>query len=155
MKCSPFSTLFTQAVKFGAVGLLNTALDLGIYFLLTRSLGVFAALPVAAKAFAYLASVLNSFVLNRSWTFNSSAQVGRALPVFTAASLIGLLVNAGVLNLAFNLLQAPEIFALGLATAASLAWNFCASRWLVFRPAVRNPLNLDRIAPGVRGPGRG
>ena len=127
------SPLFTQAVKFGVVGLLNTGLDLGLYFLLTRGIAVFAALPVLAKAISYSVGTLNSFFLNRGWTFHSSARTSRALPVFVLASLAGVLINTETLNLALNQLKAPELIALGLATAASLSWNFIASRWVVFR----------------------
>jgi putative flippase GtrA len=50
-----------QAFKFGAVGLLNTALDLSLYLLLTRWIGLAAGF---AKSISYSAGMLNSFYWN-------------------------------------------------------------------------------------------
>jgi len=36
----PYPVWLEQAVKFLSVGILNTALDVGLYFMLTRWLGV-------------------------------------------------------------------------------------------------------------------
>ena len=66
MKTRSLLPLFKQAVKFGAVGVLNTALDWMIYFALTHWIGFFAAQPVAAKAISYSAGVLNSFFINKT-----------------------------------------------------------------------------------------
>ncbi|HPH97736.1 MAG TPA: GtrA family protein [Anaerolineaceae bacterium] len=133
MNARSLFSLFKQAVKFGAVGVLNTALDWMIYFALTHWIGFFTAMPVAAKAISYSVGVLNSFFINRAWTFRSQAGAARALPLFAAANLLGLLINTGTLHLTMNELHLPELVALVLATGASLGWNFTASKWLVFR----------------------
>ena len=129
----PTLTGLGQAARFGLVGLTNTVLDLGIYYLLTRNLGVFAALPVAAKVISYSIGVLNSYFINRHWTFHSRADSRLALPLFAAANLAGLALNALALNLALNRLGLAEGVSLVLATGASLGWNFLASKYLVFR----------------------
>jgi len=121
-----------QALRFGIVGLLNTALDLALYFVLTRWVGMFAALPVAAKVVSYSAGLLNSFFLNRSWTFHSQARVQHALPRFVLFNLVGLLLNAWGMSIGLHTLALPEVLTLALATATSLAWNFFASKYLVF-----------------------
>ncbi len=66
---------FTQAAKFVLVGILNTVLDIGLYLVLTRWIGVFARWRVVAKGISYGAGVLNSFCWNRSWTFKVRAGV--------------------------------------------------------------------------------
>lgn len=61
-----------------------------------------------------------------------SVYIRRSLPVFAAANLVGLLINAKIMHLTFNLLDIPELLCLGLATTASLGWNFFSSKLLVF-----------------------
>ena len=126
----PFLPWLGQAVKFGTVGLRNTALDLGLYFLLTRWVGLAA---VFAKSISYGVGILNSFYWNRSWTFRSKASARSTLLPFILINLVGLAINTGVMQFCLKGLQAPEIIALGLATAGTLAWNFTASKLLIFK----------------------
>lgn len=55
----PYPVWLGQAVKFLSVGVLNTALDASLYFVLTRWLG-FSTLQTLAKGISYGAGVLNS-----------------------------------------------------------------------------------------------
>lgn len=126
----PYTLWIGQAVKFGAVGLLNTALDLGLYFALTRWIGLAA---VFAKSISYGAGLLNSFYWNKSWTFRSKASTRATLLPFILVNLAGLAINTGVMQLCLKGLQFPEIVALGLATVSTLVWNFTTSKLLVFR----------------------
>jgi putative flippase GtrA len=121
-----------QAVKFGIVGVLNTAVDLGTYFVLTRWLGM-AGLPVAAKGISYSLGILNSFFWNKTWTFRSNASTWKTLVPFFLVSLIGLGMNAGGMQLGLNVLHLPELVALALATVFALAWNFVLSKFVIFR----------------------
>jgi putative flippase GtrA len=121
-----------QAVKFGAVGVLNTALDLGLYFVLTRWLGL-GALPVVAKSISYSAGILNSFLWNKYWTFQSKSGTWATLLPFIVTNLVGLGINTGMLQLCLKIFGMPELVALGLATLSTLAWNFIISKFVVFR----------------------
>lgn len=121
-----------QAVKFGLVGVLNTAVDLGTYFVLTRWLGM-AGLPVAAKSISYCVGILNSFFWNKTWTFRSTASTWKTLGPFILVSLAGLGMNTGGMQLGLNVLHLPEVVALGLATVFTLAWNFIFSKFVIFR----------------------
>ena len=121
-----------QAVKFGAVGLLNTGIDLGLYFVLTRWLGL-AALPIAAKSLSYSAGILNSFLWNKFWTFQSRAGTWATLVPFILTNLLGLGINAGLLQVGLKTLHLPELAALGLATLTTLVWNFMISKFVIFK----------------------
>ena len=121
-----------QAVKFGIVGVLNTGVDLGAYFVLTRWLGM-ASLPVAAKGISYSLGILNSFFWNRTWTFRSQASAWRTFAPFVLANLVGLGMNAGGMQLGLNVLHLKEFVSLALATALTLAWNFAVSKFIIFR----------------------
>lgn len=140
MKPQFLPPLLIQTVKFGAVGVLNTALDWMIHFALTHWIGFFANLSAVAKAISYSVGVLNSFFFNRAWTFRSQAGTASTLPLFAAVNLLGLLINAGTLHLALNEMHLPELGALALATGASLGWNFAVSKWLVFHKQSLKPI---------------
>jgi putative flippase GtrA len=121
-----------QAIKFLAVGVLNTLVDAGLYLALTRWLGL-AALPTLAKGISYGAGVLNSFYWNRSWTFRSDANTIGALIAFVLANLAALALNAGIMHLGLNMLQLPESIAFVAATGSTPVWSFTISKFVVFR----------------------
>ncbi|MGD0706861.1 MAG: GtrA family protein [Anaerolineaceae bacterium] len=127
-----------QAVKFSFVGVLNTAVDFGVYFLLTRWVG-FANLQVAAKSISYSAGIINSFFWNRSWTFHSETHIWITLLPFVLVNLVGLAINTGVMQLCLNTFGLPELVALGLATVSALTWNFVLSKFVVFRKQANVP----------------
>ena len=128
----PYPAWIEQALKFLAVGVLNTLVDAALYVALTRWLGL-AAWPVLAKGISYGAGVLNSFAWNRSWTFRSTARAWTTLLPFVLANLVALAVNAGAMHLGLNVLGLPEPIALVLATGVTFLWNFVISKFIVFR----------------------
>ena len=121
-----------QVAKFMTVGVLNTLIDAGTYFILTRGLGLMA-LPVLAKSIAYVVGMINSFFWNRNWTFKSQTSTRRAAFLFTLTHIVALGINAGVMALSINVLALPEIIGIGLATISSFVWNFALNKLLVFQ----------------------
>jgi putative flippase GtrA len=128
----PYLVWLEQAAKFLSVGILNTALDASLYFVLTRWLG-FAAFKTLAKGISYGIGILNSFYWNKSWTFKSDAAKVAAFLPFVLANLAGLAINTGVMRVCLNALGLHEIPSLALATGITLSWNFTASKVLVFK----------------------
>ncbi|MDR1380907.1 MAG: GtrA family protein [Tannerella sp.] len=62
--------MIRQAVKYGIVGGGNTLISLAVIWLMTKNLGCSEAL---SNFVGYLAGLINSFFLNRWWTFKSKA----------------------------------------------------------------------------------
>jgi len=125
-----------QAVRFVIVGVLNTFVDLGAFYLLSLIPGM----PlVAAKAVSYVLGICNSFVWNKYWTFSArrSERGGREFAVFFAVNLPPLLVNVVVFTLlGLWIGSGSEAVRLAKAFAAavvSVMWNFLGSRYLAFR----------------------
>lgn len=137
----PYPVWLEQAVEFLSVGILNTALDVGLYFMLTRWIGIpsamlrtgLAAWRVAAKGISYGAGVLNSFYWNKSWTFQSEASTLATFAPFVLANLAALAINAGVMHVCLNTFGLHEIVSLALATGAAFLWNFIISKFLIFK----------------------
>jgi putative flippase GtrA len=125
-----------QAVRFVIVGLLNTAVDLGAFYLLALIPGM----PnIAAKGVSYLLGICNSFFWNKYWTFNArgSARGKREFAVFLAVNMPPLLVNVVVFTLlglwidsGTRWVQLAKAFA---AAVVSVTWNFLGSRYWAFR----------------------
>jgi len=63
---------FSTLARFAMVGGMNTVIDAALFFALTTAASM---PPVHANVVSYSAGVLNSYIINRSWTFRGSPQV--------------------------------------------------------------------------------
>lgn len=121
-----------QVARYSVVGILNTALDATLYFLLTHFLGL-GGLKVLAKAISYGAGTVNSFHWNRSWTFKSRVRALVTFLPFLAVSLMALGLNAVAMYLSLELFSQQELPAFAVATIATLLWNFVLTKFVIFR----------------------
>ena len=121
-----------QLLKFLVVGVLNTLVDIGLYLVLTRMLGL-ASVPSLAKGISYGAGALNSFYWNRTWTFKSRDGAAGTLLRFVLTNLLALAMNASVMHLSLHTVGMSEALALALATTITFLFNFASSKILVFR----------------------
>jgi putative flippase GtrA len=128
-----YSTGLRQALKFAGVGLMNTALDLGLYAFLTRRVHWFAGENTLAKALSYSVGVVNSYLWNRAWTFNAADRSWRSFLPFVLTNLAGLAINAGVLHVGMFTFGIPETIVLVLATGIAFLWNFLINKRIVFK----------------------
>lgn len=119
-----------RALKFGAVGIANTALDVALFSLLTVAVGISA---VAANVMSYSAGIGLSFVFNRAWTFHDRPRhrSWSRLALFAIGSIGGLVVStlvvAGLVRI-WGLLPAKAA-----SLIATFAWNYLFANRLVFR----------------------
>jgi putative flippase GtrA len=118
-----------QLLRFGLVGVANTVLCLVILWTLHDRFGLAVWL---ASAIGYAIAIVQSYVLNRSWTFAGGAAVpvGRQLPMFIAVS-----AAAGVMFSALTSGLAPVIGLRAgslLAVVATTFVSFLAQRTWVF-----------------------
>lgn len=132
--------LIVKAMSFAAVGVVNSVIDFGVFFVAVQYFG---APLVMANVLSWLVAVSNSYVLNSTVTF--ARESGRQLRLgtylkFLVSGLAGLVVNTTVLVLAVQI--APRFIAdpaLQLAAAkacaimASFLVNFTLSYLVVFR----------------------
>ncbi|QHT63074.1 GtrA family protein [Paenibacillus lycopersici] len=117
-----------RLLKFGAVGLLNTGADFLVFAMLTA-----AGSPVlTAQAIAYACGMLNSYLLNRSWTFRSSASRTREMPRFIVLNLVVLACVTLVLEQLRTGAGLPLLLSKLLATGAGMIINYAGSRFWVF-----------------------
>jgi putative flippase GtrA len=124
-----------QIFKFAAVGCVNTMIDWAVYFIILK---LFPAESVifytAAKGFSYLCGIINSFFLNRNWTFKDilrDNEGGRFIK-FMLVNAVGLGFNSISVYIFLNL-NFSHIASLFLATAITFSFNFLLNKLWVFR----------------------
>ncbi|PKO08167.1 MAG: hypothetical protein CVU40_17080 [Chloroflexi bacterium HGW-Chloroflexi-2] len=127
---------FHQAVRFGMVGVINTGVDLGSYWILTRFVPYFISAPVFAKALSYIMGVVNSYIWNRRFTFRSQVRSPRRFVLFFLINLIAVGINSGLMALSLHVLELPEWVGLLMATAITMTWNFTTSKFVIFREPI-------------------
>lgn len=120
----------TEFMKFCLVGAVNTGVDFTVFAVLSN-LGV---LLLVAQCVSYSCGVLNSFLLNRTWTFKRHGQSHGQLIRFVALNLGTLTITYGLLVYFHNSLAWPLLVCKLLATAASLGTNYVGSRLWIFSP---------------------
>ncbi len=125
--------LLLQAIRFAAVGVVNTLVDFTVFLFaftfLTSSLA-------GANVFSWSVAVTGSYVMNSFFTF--SVESGGRLRIrsylgFTASNVVGFIANTAILLLTAKLLMLPVIVAKLAAVVASFLVNFSLTRFVVFR----------------------
>ena len=138
------SSVIGQVFRFGVVGGINTIVDLLVlnFLILLTHTGRTGAMFALFKAVAFTCAVLNSYLLNRRWTFKPATQKRQTVEgaQFLFVSLLGAVVNVGsswyVATYAHPALTIdprlwPSIAAL-VGTAFSLGFNFVGYKFWVF-----------------------
>jgi len=130
-----FTENIFQLCKFALVGCLNTFIDWAVYFAIVK---LYPAESIyfytIAKGFSYLCGILNSYFLNRCWTFKTvhdSNEGGRFIK-FVLVNAVGLGINSASIYIFLNL-NLAQMKALFLATVITFTFNFTLSKLWVFR----------------------
>lgn len=117
--------------RFAFVGVINTGVDFSIFFTLYSFLGW----PlIAANVIAFSAAVINSYLLNKYWSFSgqkSGKKSWRQFSAFLIISLISLTLSTSIL--VFGKPFAP-VLGLKLIGAVFIPLlNYFAYKYIVFK----------------------
>ena len=125
-----------SATRFALVGLTNFVVSFAVFYLSFHYLPevVRQNAPVAAIATlaAYLAGMVNSFLLNRSWTFRAAGNASVQAVRFTIVNLSSLTVSVVVMYLFVDVLGYPELAVWLPTTALSMTMNYLGCRHWAF-----------------------
>ncbi len=117
-------------VKFGITGVANTLVDFCVFTVLSY-IGVNA---YGSQVLSYAAGMLNSYIVNRSWTFRSKgAFFGPQMRRFIAVNLSLLALSLVVLRVGMGVFGLERIPAKLCATALTVVLGFTLNRLWVFR----------------------
>lgn len=133
-----------QIFRFGVVGIINTVVDLSvlnILIFLTHT-GQTGTMFAVFKTVAFACAVLNSYLMNRSWTFRRATDKHHIVEgaQFLFISLLGAVVNVGTSSYVATYMhprwgihmKAWPSFAALVGTAFSLGFNFIGYKFWVF-----------------------
>lgn len=127
-----------QFIRFGSIGLINTLIDFGLLNVLAWFLGRPGGTGLLIiNAVAFAGASLNSYLCNRRWTFSAAGEATAGeFGCFLLIAGAGLLINSLLLWLLTAGLPVSWLqlnLAKGVATAASMGWNFAGYRLLLTR----------------------
>lgn len=128
--------MLRQALRFAAVGLVNTGLSLAAIYAVMFIPG---ASPALANAIGYAIGFALSFGLNRAWTFGCKEPVAVLLPGHLLAVAVCYALNLAAVISAISYLDMNPFLAQLLGVAVYTPSLFAVSRRLVFRPRPRQP----------------
>lgn len=122
--------VLVQFVKFGIVGISNTALTFIVYTVLLKGFGVW---YLAASAIGFAAGATNGFLINRRWTFRDHVGDAYTPLRWAIVQTCGLGINLGLLFLFVTEAHLDKLLAQAFATVFVTVSTFVANRAWTFR----------------------
>ena len=134
-------TVFAQWGRFAIVGGLNTLLSWVLYALLQGG-----GMPyLFASALAFAAGAVNSYALNRRWTFRSHGRRAPEVARFAVVQAVGLAIDVLLLDALVQDVGVHHLVAQALVVPVASATTFVLSRVWAFAPSP-----ALRVRPGRR-----
>jgi putative flippase GtrA len=134
--------LALQAVRFGSVGVVATALHFGVAYLL-HSLS--ATGPLLASTGGFLIALCASYLGNSYWTFEQQGVRARQFGRYCILAVSSFLVGALIISITSRLLQWPFWAALLAVVAVTPAANLLVARYWVFAARPRRFVSPDLL----------
>lgn len=124
-------------LRYAIVGVLGTAIDMGVLYALTEISGIEPKTSWLFPLFvtlAFLAAVVNNYVLNRIWTFKSTdSNVTAQFFRFLVVSVGGFLLTQALMWAFVSVLLLWYVLAKALTSLLVLIWNFGLNKMWAFR----------------------
>jgi len=122
-----------QFIKYGLMGVSNTLIDFGMYYVLTRFSSFFGTYIFVAKAISFCVATIWSYYGNKRWTFgqlnkSTTKEVGR----FYVTALISGVINVSVHYVVVRVFNLPDTFGIVCAAGATVLFGFVLNKWWVF-----------------------
>lgn len=126
--------LFSKAnlkmfIKFGCVGVVNTLIDTGVFFLLCDVAGVW---ELVSNIAAYLVSATNSYFMNSRFVYRADRYSFKKYLQFLAGNVFVLIVSSVSLA-AFARFFAVKTIAKLITVPITVILNFAVQRFIVFK----------------------
>lgn len=116
-------------IKFGLVGVLNTAIN-WIIFILLNNLGIY---YIISNIISYSLSTLNSYIWNSKWVFKYNGDNIKETTVkFIILNIIGLILNTCILYVLVDMLGLSKIIGLIITTGIVMLINYFINKLWVF-----------------------
>lgn len=118
-------------IKFGITGVSGLIIDFALTWFFKDELGFN---KFIANGIGFTAAVISNYIIHRNWTFkDNKSKPGLQFTAFFVVSLIGLLLNSGIIFLLDNLLSVNFYISKAIAIFIVFFWNFSANYFFVFK----------------------
>lgn len=141
-------TAIGQFARFFVVGVINAAIFLGVLNLLTWMSSIYSGiLLVWFNCVAFILTLINSYFLNKRWTFDDSgAHENTVTAKFIVVTVIGLAINTAILYILTTVIGprfgiSPAWWvnvSAVIVTGFSLIWNFLGYKYVVFKKSQKS-----------------
>lgn len=118
-------------VKFGITGVLNTAIDWGVFTFLNE---VVKLKPVFSQPISYSVATINSFFINKNWTFGKRKNYNKAETFkFITVNLISLSISTLGVYLLYNIAGINEYLSKIAVAVVTIIVNYFGNKLFVFK----------------------
>lgn len=131
-------------IKFGIIGVLNTLVDFGVFYLMNRWLGegprvvwfgaALALGPYISNTASYVIANIHSFLWNKFWTFQKKERItGREAIRYIVTSCGYLLVSTACLAFFINIFHLSPMRSKVPTAFITIFYNYLMNKFWVFR----------------------
>lgn len=112
------------------MGLCGLAIDFSLTYFFKEVLKIN---RYVANTIGFITAISFTFIVNRSWTFNSiDPNMARQYSIFIAFSVVGLLINTSILYYIEKKLEFNFYISKFFAVAIVAVWNFSTNYFFTF-----------------------
>ena len=119
-----------QFAKFGMVGVLNTIITISVIFIFMK---LFHVSYIISNAVGYLFGFINSFILNKIWTFKSKKSIGSESFFFVLIFIICYSLQLILLVILKEKLQIMPEYAQIISMIFYSIINFSGNKFITFK----------------------
>lgn len=94
--------------------------------------GILAVDAAVANVVGYVAGMVNSFLLNKTWTFRAQGNILQQMHRFFILNILGLLLSTLLIFVFVDLLDGPHLIVWTIATAIVMVLNFYGNKFWTF-----------------------
>lgn len=118
-------------LKFGITGVSGLIIDFSLTWLFKDE---FHFNKFVANAIGFSAAVISNYIIHRNWTFkDNKSKAGPQFTAFVTVSVIGLLLNSGIILLLDNWLSVNFYISKAVAIFIVFFWNFSVNYFFIFK----------------------
>ena len=122
-----------EFIKFCFVGVTNLAVDIVVYWFLTRALDLY---YFYAAVVSFCVAVTWSFLVNRRWTFrHRGSDLGGQYLKFFVANVISMIINLSLFYIFVDYLLVHDLLSKVVVAVIVVFFNFSINKFWTFRPA--------------------
>jgi len=121
---------FKQLVRFGIVGVCNTAIDYTVYLIMTR---IFVVYFLYSNFISMGFAMIFSFFANKHFTFRNKDGHFYQFLKFITIQLIGFVIANSIIFILVHYFNVYDIYSKIIASVIFTIWNFLAQKFWAFK----------------------